>query len=166
MVSKITDELIKEKLPKVEAQELLTFIKKEAISPVLFLRDRPSLVEYFENFQNNFQDYTDKDYQIYGKTIDMVKDKLRIKELYERISDDLYGCMIHWNLAWNDQRKKHSEYNSVKKPAKQDNKTYFSKRREGYSSNANKVRYPKKNRKTAWKRFYRLFPHLKSEEND
>lgn len=27
--------------------------------------------------------------------------------------------------------------------------------------NANKIRYPKQCRKTAWKRFYKLFPHLK-----
>jgi hypothetical protein len=27
--------------------------------------------------------------------------------------------------------------------------------------NCNKIRYPKKVRKTAWKRFYKLFPHLK-----
>jgi hypothetical protein len=27
--------------------------------------------------------------------------------------------------------------------------------------NRNKIRYPKKCRKTAWKRFYKLFPHLK-----
>jgi hypothetical protein len=30
-------------------------------------------------------------------------------------------------------------------------------------SNANTIRFPKKCRKTAWKRFYRLFPHLKNE---
>lgn len=30
-------------------------------------------------------------------------------------------------------------------------------------SNRNKIRYPKKCRKTAWKRFYKLFPHLKKE---
>lgn len=31
--------------------------------------------------------------------------------------------------------------------------------------NINMVRYPKKVRKTAWKRFYRLFPHLKPDTN-
>jgi hypothetical protein len=30
----------------------------------------------------------------------------------------------------------------------------------GYASNKNKIRYPKKVRKTAWKRFYKLFPFL------
>lgn len=31
----------------------------------------------------------------------------------------------------------------------------------GGGDNKNKIRYPKKCRKTAWKRFYKLFPHLK-----
>ena len=30
-------------------------------------------------------------------------------------------------------------------------------------SNRNKIRYPKKVRKTAWKRFHKLFPHLKKK---
>lgn len=166
MVVKITDELIKEKLSRDESRELLILIRKEAIPPILFLGDRPSLIEYFENLQTNFQNYTEKDYKIYGKTIEMVKDKLRIKELYERVSPDLYGCMIHWNLSWNDQKKKNQEYNSMKKLPKQDNKTYLSERKSGYRSNANKIRYPKKNRKTAWKRFYRLFPHLNPKLNE
>jgi hypothetical protein len=46
----------------------------------------------------------------------------------------------------------------VKLP-RQDNKDYIN---EGSRhSNTNKIRYPRKSRKTAWKRFYRLFPHLK-----
>lgn len=33
-------------------------------------------------------------------------------------------------------------------------------------SNRNKIRYPRKVRKTAWKRFYKLFPHLDPKNND
>jgi hypothetical protein len=33
-------------------------------------------------------------------------------------------------------------------------------------SNRNKIRYPRKKRKTAWKRFYKLFPHLKPESQN
>lgn len=33
-------------------------------------------------------------------------------------------------------------------------------------SNRNKIRYPRKVRKTAWKRFYKLFPHLDPANND
>lgn len=33
-------------------------------------------------------------------------------------------------------------------------------------SNRNKIRYPKKVRKTAWKRFYKLFPHLNPKNNE
>lgn len=33
-------------------------------------------------------------------------------------------------------------------------------------SNRSKIRYPRKVRKTAWKRFYKLFPHLKPESQN
>jgi hypothetical protein len=46
----------------------------------------------------------------------------------------------------------------------QDNKSY--KNGSGTNYNPNTIRYPKKNRKTAWKRFYKLFPHLKPENNE
>ena len=36
----------------------------------------------------------------------------------------------------------------------------------GVNYNRNKIRYPKKVRKTAWKRFYKLFPHLKPESQN
>jgi hypothetical protein len=37
---------------------------------------------------------------------------------------------------------------------------------KGGHSNPNKIRYPRKARKTAWKRFYKLFPHLKPSTNN
>ena len=50
------------------------------------------------------------------------------------------------------------------RPPRQDNKTYPNKQGRWGASNKNKIRYPRKKRKTAWKRFYKLFPHLKPEE--
>lgn len=52
------------------------------------------------------------------------------------------------------------------KNPRQDNKTYLCG--SGWS-NACRTRYPKLVRKTAWKRFYKLFPHLdpkNKNEND
>ena len=47
-------------------------------------------------------------------------------------------------------------------PVRKDNKDFinYSRSRSSYCSNGNKIRYPRKVRKTAWKRFYKLFPHL------
>ena len=44
-----------------------------------------------------------------------------------------------------------------------DNKGYINSRNTGSPSNRSRIRYPRKKRKTAWKRFYKLFPHLKPE---
>lgn len=54
------------------------------------------------------------------------------------------------------------DYNSMPDNPKQDNKTY--KSGGGPNWNSKTIRYPKKCRKTAWKRFYRLFPDLKPDE--
>ena len=51
--------------------------------------------------------------------------------------------------------------NAVEHIERKDNSTYIN--RGSGNSNRNKIRYPKKCRKTAWKRFYKLFPHLAKE---
>lgn len=56
-------------------------------------------------------------------------------------------------------------YNSMPKLPYKDSKTYKNSRNSGFHRNANKIRYPKKCRKTAWKRFYKLFPHLLIDKN-
>ena len=56
--------------------------------------------------------------------------------------------------------------NTKKMPSnpRQDNKSYVNYgNRDG---RAGRIRFPKKNRKTAWKRFYKLFPSLRPKEND
>ena len=51
-------------------------------------------------------------------------------------------------------------YSLMPKEPKQDNKNPLSNYPTNYY-NSNTIRYPKKCRKTAWKRFYKLFPVLK-----
>lgn len=51
-------------------------------------------------------------------------------------------------------------YSSMPKEPMQDNKNTLSNYPTNYY-NPNSIRYPKKCRKTAWKRFYKLFPTLK-----
>lgn len=55
------------------------------------------------------------------------------------------------------RRKEHVNYDAKPIREKKDNKDFYNGRG---GSNKNKVRYPKKCRKTAWKRFAKLFPHL------
>lgn len=57
-----------------------------------------------------------------------------------------------------DQQNIRTKQNTMAKNPRQDNKSYVNYG-NGYS-NAKRIRYPKKTRKSAWKRFYKLFPHL------
>jgi hypothetical protein len=69
----------------------------------------------------------------------------------------------HWEVMRYDQAKINQEYKSMARPPRQDNKTYLNKQKTWGASNRNMIRYPRKKRKTAWKRFYKLFPHLNPE---
>ena len=52
-----------------------------------------------------------------------------------------------------------TDYNKMPKNPRQDNKTYINYGSSGH--NRDKIRLPRKVRKTAWKRFFKLFPWIK-----
>jgi len=71
--------------------------------------------------------------------------------------------VIEWLYFKHERRIERRFYNSMPKRNRSDNKDH--KSGSGFSNgNANTIRYPKKCRKTAWKRFYKLFPHLKNKK--
>jgi len=77
--------------------------------------------------------------------------------------DDVKNMLIDGHRKRNDFDRK--KYKRMPKRPRQDNKDFVNVQQSGcYEANRNKIRYPKKNRKTAWKRFYKLFPHLKPQE--
>ena len=82
--------------------------------------------------------------------------------LYEKAGAVEEDWQIHWKFYKADQVHRHHQMNRMVKPERQDNKTFINRGSGG--TNANKIRFPRKARKTAWKRFYRLFPHLKPQE--
>ena len=69
---------------------------------------------------------------------------------------------LFWFKTNLEYRKISSEYSKKPTRVRKDNKDFINF--GSANSNGNKIRYPKKCRKTAWKRFYRLFPNLKPEE--
>ena len=82
--------------------------------------------------------------------------------LYEKAGAVELDWQHHWKHYRADQIHQHHSMGAMAKPARQDNKTFINRGSGG--CNANKIRLPRKARKTAWKRFYRLFPHLKPQE--
>jgi hypothetical protein len=63
-----------------------------------------------------------------------------------------------------EREKSRRVYRQTPIRVRQDNKTTINYGTG--NSNRNRIRYPKKCRKTAWKRFYKLFPHLKPNDNE
>ena len=83
--------------------------------------------------------------------------------LYQKAGAIECDWIQHWEFnRLNQLRIRYSINKSNARPARQDNKDFINTGAAG--SNANKIRYPKKVRKTAWKRFYKLFPYLKPKE--
>lgn len=107
------------------------------------------------------------------KLIDVSKPARQAKKKEYELYTELFSLANILNIPKDELKEmwvanKHhynSKYKYMPKPLRQDNKTYLNKGAR-YSSNANKIRYPKKCRKTAWKRFYKLFPHLKPKEEN
>lgn len=103
----------------------------------------------------------------------------RYRELFQLMKEfgvkifDVKAVRVWAEEFWWLQPSKISrqDYSAMPKPLRKDNKTYVN-RTSGPSSNYSyhhphdKVRFPKKKRKTAWKRFYRLFPNLKNNQRD
>jgi len=78
----------------------------------------------------------------------------------KKISDDIIFNI--WQSVIADRHKQRMIMQGKPQRVRKDNKTEINCGSGG--SNRNKIRYPKKCRKTAWKRFYKLFPHLKETE--
>lgn len=107
-----------------------------------------------------------KENLIYYKEVSHVNYKglIKIHELYEKVglTEELY--YLHWSHNYADQKSLNRNYDDMVKPLRKDNKDYINYGSGG--GNRSSIRYPKKCRKTAWKRFYKLFPKLKPKEEE
>ena len=73
-----------------------------------------------------------------------------------------YVMSIRWQ-----RNKDKAEYERKPVRVRKDNKTELNRGNSyNYHGNSTSIRFPKLVRKTAWKRFYKLFPHLLNKDND
>ena len=113
-------------------------------------------IESLTKYANSYGGKTKHDFQIAKNII----------ALYKQAEIEMTDAYLHWSHNHFEQAKRHHSMNRMPKNPKQDNKSYISYGR-GIGGNVCTIRKPKKVRKTAWKRFYKLFPKLKSvEENE
>ena len=144
------DEVIREKLSKREIKKLFSLCKKYFPLPLHVLDGQE---EYLKNNPKNSA----------GKGCEKKLKEIRIiHHLYSSAGIDEKNYLFHWHILRARQSEAHRSYQKMVSPERKDNKTYLN--RGNGCSNANKVRYPKKVRKTAWKRFYKLFPNLAPKE--
>ena len=75
---------------------------------------------------------------------------------------DISNAEAHkfWFTTLSERNRQHRLYKQKPNKVRQDNKTEINYG-TGYNTNRSTIRYPKKCRKTAWKRFNKLFPDLK-----
>jgi len=105
----------------------------------------------------NFREYPTLDKS--KKGFKHFKDAIVIHALYDKADVGGKDRLHHWNITYHEQNRLHYKYKSNANPPRQDNKSYINYgNREG---GINGIRFPSKKRKTAWKRFYKLFPRLK-----
>lgn len=93
------------------------------------------------------------------QTLDHHNNAIVIHDLYDKAGVDEKTRMLHWSIKYHEQKNTHHKYKSNERPSRQDNKSYINY--GNFRGGSNSIRVPSKKRKTAWKRFYKLFPQLK-----
>lgn len=111
--------------------------------------------EIIEDINNRLTIYVRQKYP--NDLIQREKDKLEIYKLAEELNIDVFEMWYEQN-ALAKSNKALYEMKPVRE--RKDNKDVLNLSRHPGGNGRNSIRYPKKNRKTAWKRFYKLFPKL------
>ena len=142
-------ETIQDKLSKREVHQLISLCKKYSPLPLHILQAHEDLLD------KNKKNYLGKSF--YKKLLDVRK----IHSFFQKAGVLESDYLQYWGFLREFYRNESNEYKKKTKPERKDNKDYINYGSSG--SNRNKIRYPKKVRKTAWKRFYRLFPSLDPE---
>ena len=142
---------IEERLSRKEVHQLLSLCKKYFPIPLSMLQSHEEFLK--EHKKNSLGK------NFYKKLLDTRK----VHDLFKKAEIQEADYLPYWGILREFHRHEAEDYRKQSKPERKDNKTYLN--RGNGCSNANKVRYPKKARKTAWKRFYRLFPSLDPERN-
>lgn len=78
-------------------------------------------------------------------------------QLFVKLGMDETMRRGYWVLKYSERKASKEEYNKKPIRVRKDNKDIIN---YGSGNPQSAIRYPRKKRKTAWKRFYKLFPHL------
>ena len=93
-----------------------------------------------------------------------VMNAIELLELFTELKFSDRDALELWKECFVRRTNAHNVYKKRPIRIRKDNKDVINYGSGG--SNSHSIRYPRKCRKTAWKRFYKLFPGLKPEENE
>ena len=145
---------IEEKLSRKEVRELIKLCGTYFPFPLNILLEQEKLVKSTKTNRSRFG----------GQYLKKIKECRRIHDLFLKVTSNEEDYLAHWHIIKATQSEKGIGYKHNAKPERKDNKTSINYGNgQGYMRD---VRYPSRNRKTAWKRFYRLFPGLKPKEEE
>lgn len=112
------------------------------------------------DMQAKKQELTELTSQFKGTPMD---ERLEMILLFEKLGYSQEEALVFWKESYFDYKLRSSIYGLKPVRERKDNKTTLNVGSGG--TNRSWIRYPKKVRKTAWKRFYKLFPHLKKSRD-
>jgi len=151
----ITDEFLKEKLSKEDIRFLLT--KINVTNPGF--RIYTGIDDNYDTLKRNklmFESY--KHIACRFKQLSYINDAIKIHELYRSLGFKEVEYRKHWCVAYEAHQKLKSAQRSMAPNEKKDNQDFYN---GSGNSHDKKVRVPSLKRKTAWKRFLKLFPKYK-----
>jgi hypothetical protein len=136
---------IEEKLSRKEIRELLKLCGTYFPFPLSILLEQEKLVKSTKKNRSMFG----------GQYLKKIKECRRIHSLFLKVTSSEEEYLAHWHIIKASQSEIGREYKHNDKPERKDNKTSINY--GNGKSNMRDVRFPSEKRKTAWKRFYRIF---------
>ncbi len=119
---------------------------------------------YYEKFQNLettlLNDKNDENFQSYSNHYKTeINDKVEIFSIAKSFNLSTEELHKLWKEKQNENKENKLEYNKKPTIERKDNKDTINRGNgRGFFSD---IRYPRKTKKNAWKKFLKLFPHIK-----
>lgn len=95
-----------------------------------------------------------------------MKETVELLNLFKELGYSDSDAERFWKKTYLSHREKVEEYKKKPIRERKDNKDVINYGGGSAHYFQKAIRYPKKVRKTAWKRFYKLFPHLDPKNKD
>lgn len=144
-----------------QLRRLKQLILQKNVSPYVFRKNSDKNNLGFDYIMYYIVENINEEYN--ANIIENNKNLREMKQLIVEMNLSFEDFIVIYDDVKREQKERQSIYNRRPIRVRKDNGTTINYGSGGRS--LNKIRRPSLKRKTAWKRFYKLFPHLKENEN-